>query len=246
MNLKIKKLNSFAYKKSDELNNAKHTNLEYKDLIQKIDFSIKRYDQVHSLDRKIKFFLDVRGIIQVNKINGSYMEFGSYLSFCQIAAARVLGSTDIKNYIGLDTFAGEPTTEIEDEYMAKINKEGSFKSNFEDVRAFVDKCIGDAGKLIKGDFRDPKIIKQLTNYLPISIAVVDCNYHSSLKVVFSFLSKSLEPGSFIFVDDFFLDAYNSYVKDILNETWSNADTQLIDFSIYPPFAKSFLVTKKKK
>ena len=41
------------------------------------------FDQIHPLQRKVKFLLDIRGYIKVNDLKGDYVEFGSYQSEMQ-------------------------------------------------------------------------------------------------------------------------------------------------------------------
>ena len=40
---------------------------------------VERLDQKHPLDRKIQFFLDIRGLLKVNNMVGSYVEYGCFL-----------------------------------------------------------------------------------------------------------------------------------------------------------------------
>ena len=149
-------------------------------------------DQVHPLERKIKFLLDVRGYIKVNKIKGSYIEFGSYKSEMQYCAYNVLEGTEcITGYIGLDTYAGEPRLSSVEAASMNFVEEGSFNSEYETSKEFVKKNIGTKACLIKGDFRNMNVIQQCDKYCPISIAVIDCNLKSSIESSLKYTLKNI-------------------------------------------------------
>ncbi len=46
-------------------------------------------------DRKLEFLLDIRGYFIVNKIRGSYVEFGCYSGEMLYAALKILGQNKI-------------------------------------------------------------------------------------------------------------------------------------------------------
>ena len=93
---------------SDSLDRLDHQRYAYvADVTETLDLHCDRLDQMHPLERKIKFLLDTRGYIKVNNIKGSYLEFGSYKSEMQYCAYKILEKTDcISSYVGLDTFQG--------------------------------------------------------------------------------------------------------------------------------------------
>ena len=68
-------------------------NKKKKIILQKIKKNILRLDVKYSHERKLRFLLDVRGYILINKIKGNYIEFGSFLSEMQIASFLILDKT---------------------------------------------------------------------------------------------------------------------------------------------------------
>jgi len=78
-----------------------------KDLMKSIDGYIDKIAEGHRLHRKIRFLLDIRGLLVLNKIEGDYVEFGVYRGEMMYAAAKIL-SPHIHKYIGLDTLDGLP------------------------------------------------------------------------------------------------------------------------------------------
>ena len=77
------------------------------DIAQSIDAYIDKISEGHRMHRKVKFLLDVRGLLVINKLEGDYVEFGFYRGEMMYAAARILAPR-IRRYIGLDTFTGLP------------------------------------------------------------------------------------------------------------------------------------------
>ena len=49
-----------------------------RDLQESIGKYIVQLEEGHRLHRKIKFLLDIRGLLVINKIGGEYVEFGVY------------------------------------------------------------------------------------------------------------------------------------------------------------------------
>ena len=97
-----------------------------------------RLDQRHSIERKMRFFLDIRGFLKLNAIKGNYLEFGSFRSWTQYAAFKVLEETKMMNaYVGLDAFIGEPpATPLEARHMP-VMESGDFLCPYDEVSKFV-------------------------------------------------------------------------------------------------------------
>lgn len=231
---------------SSELNHQKYKYEE--DIVSVLDKHCERLDQKHPLERKINFLLDIRGYLKVNNIKGSYIEFGSYESEMQYCAYRILNSTGlVENYVGLDTFEGEPKlTEEEAESMPYVG-EGSFASNLKEIEKFVENNIGKAGKLIQGDFRKKEVLSMCDQYTPINVAVIDCNLESSISASLDYIIKNIVPGAVLFVDDFYTNfgKGDPLIHDMINQKLQNSNYRLIDHGFYPPFAKSFILANKE-
>jgi hypothetical protein len=212
--------------------------------IEKLCFKL---DQKHPMERKIKFLLDIRGYIKVNNIQGSYFEFGSFKSQMQYSAFKILKETKMVNfYVGLDTFKGEPKLTKEESESLPCLHEGSFTSNFKEIKSFVDKNIGSTGILIKGDFRKKEILKNCNLYTPISIAVIDCNLISSISASLDYIIENVVPGAVLFIDDFYTNfgKGDALINNLINKKLDDSKYRLIDHGFYPPFAKSFIIAKK--
>ena len=85
-------------RKNKNVNNLDHQNHKYQSLEESAR-AIKSlcgiYDQQHYLERKIKFLLDVRGYLKLNKIRGNYIEFGCYMAEMQYAAYNIFKNLDL-------------------------------------------------------------------------------------------------------------------------------------------------------
>jgi hypothetical protein len=213
----------------------------YAKTIKDLDNLILQKDQKHYLERKVKFLLDIRGYLKTNTISGSYVEFGSYKSEMQYSAFKILNSSaNLTKYIGLDTFEGEPDKKSSDKKITYFDSQGDFYCDYESVKKFVDKFIGEKGLVLKGDFRDKKILHQVKGYLPIAVSVIDCNLLSSVKSAMDFTLSNIANGGIIFFDDFF---YNIEIMKTVMKTLHKQSCQIIEHNFYPPFAKSFVVIK---
>src|SRR4051812_29657083 len=94
---------------TNSLEHLTYESVDIFDIAKDLDRLSSTLDQRHRLQRKIQFFLDIRGYFVINKIKGNYVEFGVYRGEMMYGAFSVLGKTGaLKNYIGLDTFEGEP------------------------------------------------------------------------------------------------------------------------------------------
>ena len=223
--------------------------LSFSQAKDEIDCLICDLDQKHYLQRKVKFLLDIRGYIKVNNIRGSYVEFGSFKSEMQYSAFKILEETGcVKKYIGLDAFDSELDLSEKDRQHNSYESPNDFLCNYDNVKAFVDKEIGNKGLLVKGDFRKKSVQVDFRNSSgPISIAVLDCNFISSTRAALQLLSESAVPGCILFLDDYFTNFRKGIpaIPNLVNEFFESTRFELVDLGFYPPFAKSFLLVEKK-
>lgn len=216
--------------------------------ISEINDTIKRLDAKSSIERKIKFLLDVRGYFKVNQINGSYVEFGSFDSKMHYAAFSVLEKTKcFEKYIGLDTFNGEPKfEEIDSNNLFEI--EGDFSCDFDDVKNFINSRLGEKGFLVKGDFRKECTIKKINQNLKnssINLAVIDCNLLSSFRSALKITLKNIKSGGIVYLDDIFTNISNgeTVIYDEFFKIIKSKKYKAIDHGFYAPFAKSYIIVK---
>ena len=70
--------------------------------LRELKESINKLDHIHTHERKIKFLLDIRGYLKINKLAGEYVEFGSFLSEMQTAAFLIFKKKcKINSFIGI-------------------------------------------------------------------------------------------------------------------------------------------------
>ena len=113
-------------------------------------------DHRHRQQRKIQFLLDVRGYFVNNQIKGAYVEFGLYRGEMMFAAHHVLDGTGcFTQYVGLDSFAGEPEFSPEEQEANPALKIGDYRADYDTTRGFLEKHIGPRLVLIRGGFRQP-------------------------------------------------------------------------------------------
>jgi hypothetical protein len=208
---------------------------------------VQRLDQHHPIERKLKFFLDIRGYLKLNALRGTYMEFGSFRSWTQYSAFRILEATAMLDaYVGLDAFVGEPEPNSEEALHMPTMQRGDFGTSFANVSSFVREAIGEKGHLIRGDFRDTKVMQEALAFIPISVAMIDCNLLSSLEAATQFVMAHARPGCVMLVDDYFTNfgQGQARVPDMCERLASEAGWRLLDHSFYPPFAKSFILVQR--
>jgi hypothetical protein len=227
-----------------DITDNRNTQIDTSEIIS----SIKRLDVKSSIDRKIKFLLDVRGYYKVNQIKGSYVEFGSFDSKMHYAAYSILDKTNcFNNFIGLDTFEGEPKFEDID-IDNSFESEGDFNCNFQEVSDFVSSHFGSKGCLIKGDFREKNTINKIESKLKssnINLSVIDCNLLSSFRSALEITLDKICSGGIIYLDDIFtnLSNGNPVIHDEFFKMVKYKKCKAIEHGFYAPFAKSYIIVR---
>lgn len=215
--------------------------------VSELDRLCVALDHQHAMERKIKFLLDIRGYLKVNNLKGSYFEFGSFRSHMQYCAFRVLENTNlIENYVGFDTFCGEPSMTAEETGLIPYVSEGSYSSNYEQTLKFVNDNIGVKGHLIKGDFRENEVLQTSQKFAPISVSAIDCNLASSIEKSLSYSFKNVINGGIIFIDDYYTNFGQGtpIIQNITEKLLIENNKALIELGYYAPFARSFIIVNK--
>jgi len=211
-----------------------------------IDALAARLDQTHPLERKVRFLLDVRGYIKANQLAGSYIEFGSFRSEMQYAAWSVLDGTGMmRDYVGLDTFTGEPTLTDDDAAGPGFNVVGDFACDFDEIQRFVGETIGERGRLVRGDFRESAVLERCAGYGPFNIVAVDCNLRSSITAALDWALPRMVGGGVLFIDDYFADVTEGRLRtaELVDTALDKAGRCGVTHGFYPPFARSLVVTE---
>jgi len=218
---------------------TKEKELSVTKMQRSIDDHIGLISERHRMHRKIKFLLDVRGLVIINKMGGDYVEFGVYRGEMMYSAARVL-SPHIERFIGLDTFTGLPEPQQEDDRLFVFESWGFMASPKTVACGMMDEYNT---VLIEGDFRQKKTQTAFTDTKPtISVMTIDCNWPSSVEAAFDMSASFLKSGSIIFIDDYFVATSSPNFNDpILKKAAEEKGLRLVDFMTYPPSARAFLV-----
>lgn len=209
------------------------------DLAESIDNCITLLSESHRLHRKIKFLLDIRGLLIINKIEGDYVEFGVYRGEMMYAAAKIL-APHIRKYIGLDTFTGLPKPTQEDAEIFVFESQG-FRAAPRKVAENI--MSGFDTTLIEGDFRQEEVQQKFRAVVSgISVLTVDCNLPSSVRAALTMSYPYLQSGSIVFIDDYFVGIRQANFNDeILNEITEQSNLRFKEFMTYPPCGRAFLV-----
>lgn len=196
-------------------------------------------EEKHRMHRKIRFLLDIRGLLVANKIEGDYVEFGVFRGEMMYAAAKIL-SPHTTRYIGLDTFTGLPKPQEDDASLFLFEAAGFMASPKKVTETIM---AGYPTILIQGDFREESIQEQFHAQAPkISVLTIDCNWPSSVRAALRISTPYLQPGSIIFTDDYFVAAHApNFNNPILEQASQESGFKFVEYMTYPPCARAFLV-----
>jgi len=211
------------------------------DVRESIDACIENLSEGHRLHRKIRFLLDIRGLLVINKIEGDYVEFGVYRGEMMYAAARIL-SQHVGRFVGLDTFTGLPEPHEDEDKPFVFESEGFMAAP--KSRA-ADMIRGFDAALIEGDFRRPEVREKLAAEVSkISVLVLDCNWPSSVRAALNAGAGALGSGSIVYIDDYFVGTrHPNFNEKILREAGQAHGVRFVEFMTYPPCGRAFIVEK---
>lgn len=218
-----------------------NTEINVNDLKQAIDDYTEIVSEGHRMHRKVRFLLDIRGLLIINKIAGDYVEFGVYRGEMMYAAAKIL-TNHVNKYIGLDSFTGLPTPEKDDEKLFVFESEGHMGSSKEVAAGMMSEFDS---ILIEGDFREQGVQKELKAATSkISVLTIDCNWPSSVKSAIDLSASLLQSGSIVYVDDYFVATRSpNFNVPFLAKAEQENNIKFIEFMTYPPCARAFVVEK---
>lgn len=208
-----------------------------------------RLDHQHRQQRKVQFFLDIRGYLAMNKPVGDYVEFGLYRAEMMIGAHYILDHLGlIRRYVGFDNFAGEPSMTPSEAARLPFIAPGDYKSDEAEVRTFLEKLLGnDRAKLVVGDFRKLEDCDGEPAQ-PVVVGVIDCNLESSIEAALRALLPRMTSGGVLYLDDFFLNltASGLWHEQALFQAANRFGRRLVEFNTYPPCGRAFLVFDASK
>lgn len=149
-----------------------------------------------------RFFRRAMNYLRSNRIEGDYLEFGTYRGQTFISAyyfAQRFGLEHMRFY-GFDSFEGMP--EIDEDCRLK---KGECHMNMEDFMKKLKKWDVDLDKvkLIKGWY--DKVLnsktKQKLNIKKASLIYIDCDLYKSTIPVLNFITDYLQEGTILAFDD---------------------------------------------
>jgi hypothetical protein len=216
---------------------------ELEQIKNSIDAYIDEISEKHRMHRKIQFLLDIRGLLIINKISGSYLEFGVYRGEMMYAAAKVL-KNNIDHLYGFDTFEGLPQPKNDDAKTFVFESPG-FMSCPED---FIHTILADyPHTLVKGDFRENTVIESIQKAMgnkTASVVSIDCNWPSSVLSSLETVAPYLTNGSIIYFDDYFVGTRTSdYMKPIKETISKKFNVNFMEFKTYAPCARAYIIEK---
>jgi len=175
----------------------------------------------------------------INKMKGDYVEFGVYRGEMMYAAARIL-SPNMRTYIGLDTFAGLPSPQDDDADLFVFEDTGFMRAPRDMAGSLLS---GFPTTLIEGDFREESVLDAFrASVSQISVLTIDCNWPSSVRAALVASGPYLQPGSILFIDDYFVATRAANFNDaVLREVSQSQAIRFVEFQTYPPCARAIIV-----
>lgn len=158
--------------------------------------------RVPSLRFRFEFFQAAQIYLQVNRIDGSYLEFGSHEANTFRMALNTLGQygkpNKINHFFAFDSFQGMPEPE-------GIDKQKIWRAamNFTSEGKFLQLVRNDAHRVttVKGFYNDSLGRFRLPRDQLPALVYVDCDYYSSTREVLNWIAPYLKHGTLIAFDD---------------------------------------------
>lgn len=158
--------------------------------------------RVPSLFFRYEFFQAAQIYLQVNRIDGTYLEFGSHEANTFRMALNTLGQhskpNKISRFWAFDSFSGMPEPE-------GIDKQKIWRAsmNFTSQEKFLGLVRSDAYRVttVKGFYNESLAGLNLPKDQLPALAYIDCDYYSSTNDVLTWLAPYLRHGCLLAFDD---------------------------------------------
>jgi O-methyltransferase len=196
------------------------------------------------------FSLRARYYLQVNRIDGAYLEFGSHEANTFRMALNTLGTYNrpnkITHFYAFDSFEGMPEPEGLDKqkiWRAGMNSTGEAR--------FRELTLLDAHRVttVKGFYNDSLSHFSLPPDRYPALAYLDCDYYSSTKEVLTFLSGYLRHGVILAFDDwdcYFADPQRGQRLAFSEFAESHSQFHLEPWRVIPSGGMAFIVLERAK
>lgn len=201
--------------------------------------------------QRLHFFQSAQIYLQVNRIDGIYLEFGSHGLNTFRMALNTLGSYNKPNkifkFIAFDSFEGMPEPEGID--AQKIWKKSM---NFTTLESFKTTMKLDLHRVeaVKGFYNVTLPSYNFDVNHKIALAYIDCDYYSSTRDVLEFLKDKISHGTILAFDDW--DCYYADPKRgqrLAFDEFKNETFNLFSFEIFKTIdsgGMSFICHEKNK
>lgn len=188
---------------------------------------------VHNIE-KYKMIYKIWADIQINNIEGDYLEFGILKGKSLLHSFNCAKKLNIKNlnFYGFDSFEGFPVENHE--FFIKNN----FLSNYKKVKTTFIKFKN--VHIIKGFFNETLKQDNVNEIKKISFVFIDCDIYESALSIMPFIKDRISIGGIIMIDDFlsidkngnsiykaFIENFNIGKDCILVNTYSNGQVYKI-------------------
>ena len=128
-------------------------------------------------------------------------------------------------------------------HATHLEKE-QFSASYKETVEFVEKYLGPSGFLIKGDFRQKRVMSKLDSFEDFNVVVIDCNLLSSIESALDYVIPRIVPGGLIFIDDFYVNCSQGKLatEKVFSKILKKYKKKGSKHSFYAPFAHSFIIT----
>jgi hypothetical protein len=187
-----------------------------------------------NLEEVFKWFEYAQKFLQINRIDGVYVEFGSHAVNTFRFALNTLGRYDrpnrISHFYAFDSFEGMPEPEGID--RQKIWRRGM---NATSLETFERICRLDRHRVtaVKGFFSESLPAFEWNSAHRVALAYIDVDYYSSTVEALQFLKDKLQHGTLIAFDD-----WNCYYADPQRgqrKAFFEFEHQMAETSVFEPF-----------
>lgn len=203
------------------------------------------------LQFRLKFFQAAQIYLRVNRINGSYLEFGSHEANTFRIALNTLGMHGQPNHIShfwaFDSFEGMPEpTGIDKQKIWRVSMNTTSEESFKKITR------KDAYRVttVKGFYDKSLPTVSLSKDQYPALAYLDCDYYTSTRDVLNWLTKYLRHGCLLAFDDwdcYFADNDRGQRKAFLEFSSKMVEQfEFVEFMKFDSGGMAFVCLEKSK
>lgn len=164
------------------------------------------YNQSNRQRQKHEFYRNAFDYISENGIKGDYCEFGVHRArtFRMALTEARKHNLDQMRFWAFDSFEGLPS--FDRTAIGAQWQPGALKTSEDEFRHLIDThgIYVDNVRTVRAWFNDLDGRHHPVNGEPIALVTVDCDLAESAAPVFEFIAPLLQPGTIIYIDDWFV------------------------------------------